>query len=79
MSRRHDSPNRGKSPCDAIRARSGADNRRRAIDDVRDCLEDAPSGFGTLTAVRHSAIMSETPARWQRPSVPLGTHPPAWP
>jgi crotonobetainyl-CoA:carnitine CoA-transferase CaiB-like acyl-CoA transferase len=50
-----------------------------AIDDVRDCLEDAPSGFGTLTAVRHSAIMSETPARWQRPSVPLGTHPPAWP
>ncbi len=50
-----------------------------AIDDVRDCLEDVPSGFGALTAVRHSAIMSETPTRWERPSVPLGTHPPAWP
>ena len=49
------------------------------FDDVRDCLEDTPSGFGRLTAVRHAAVMSETPARWARPSVPLGTHPPAWP
>ena len=37
------------------------------------------SGFGRITAVRHAAIMSETPTRWARPSVPLGTHPPAWP
>jgi crotonobetainyl-CoA:carnitine CoA-transferase CaiB-like acyl-CoA transferase len=49
------------------------------FDDVRDRLEDSASGFGQLTAVRHSADMSETPARWERPSVPLGTHPPAWP
>jgi len=47
--------------------------------DVRDCLEDTPSGFGQLTAVRHAAIMSETPTRWARPTVPLGTDPPAWP
>jgi crotonobetainyl-CoA:carnitine CoA-transferase CaiB-like acyl-CoA transferase len=47
--------------------------------DVRDLLEEAPSGFGQLTAVRHAATMSETPPRWTRPSVPLGTHPPAWP
>lgn len=47
--------------------------------DVGDLLEDAPSGFGQLTAVRHAASMSETPPRWLRPSVPLGTHPPAWP
>ena len=40
---------------------------------------EAPSGFGRLTAVRHAAVMSETPPRWDRPSVPLGTHPPAWP
>jgi crotonobetainyl-CoA:carnitine CoA-transferase CaiB-like acyl-CoA transferase len=46
--------------------------------DVRDLMEETPSGFGRLTAVRHAAVMSETPARWQRPSVPLGTHAPAW-
>ena len=42
-------------------------------------MEDSPSGFGRLTAVRHSAVMSETPTRWARPSVPLGTHAPEWP
>ena len=47
--------------------------------DVRDLMEDAPSGFGTLTAVRHAATLSETPPHWARPTVPLGTHPPAWP
>jgi crotonobetainyl-CoA:carnitine CoA-transferase CaiB-like acyl-CoA transferase len=49
------------------------------FDDVRDYLEETPSGFGRLTAVRDAAAMSETPTRWQRPSVPLGTDPPAWP
>jgi crotonobetainyl-CoA:carnitine CoA-transferase CaiB-like acyl-CoA transferase len=47
--------------------------------DVRDRLEETPSGFGRLTAVRHSAVMDETPPHWARPSVPLGTHPAAWP
>ena len=47
--------------------------------DVRDLLETTPSGFGELTAVRHAAQFSETPARWTRPSAPVGTHPPAWP
>jgi crotonobetainyl-CoA:carnitine CoA-transferase CaiB-like acyl-CoA transferase len=46
---------------------------------VQDRLEDSDSGFGRLTTVRHAALLSETPARWARPSVPLGTHPPAWP
>jgi hypothetical protein len=49
------------------------------FDDVRDCLEESESGFGRLTAVRHSAVMSETPTRWVRPTMPLGSHPPAWP
>jgi len=49
------------------------------FNDVRDRLEDSTSGFGQLTAVRHSADMSETPAHWDRPSMPLGTHQPAWP
>jgi len=47
--------------------------------DVRDRLEESESGFGKLTAVRHAAVMSETPPRWARPSVPLGTHEPRWP
>jgi len=47
--------------------------------DVQDCLEESVSGFGRLTAVRHAAEMSETPPHWVRPSVPLGTHPAAWP
>jgi crotonobetainyl-CoA:carnitine CoA-transferase CaiB-like acyl-CoA transferase len=48
-------------------------------DDVRDRMEERESGFGRLTSVRHAAVMTETPARWVRPSVPLGTHPAAWP
>jgi crotonobetainyl-CoA:carnitine CoA-transferase CaiB-like acyl-CoA transferase len=47
--------------------------------DVGAYLEESASEFGALTAVRHSAAMSETPPRWERPTVPLGTHPPAWP
>ncbi|HEY5067190.1 MAG TPA: CoA transferase [Xanthobacteraceae bacterium] len=47
--------------------------------DVRDLLEELPSGFGRLTTVRHAATMNETPPRWTRQSVPLGTHAPVWP
>jgi crotonobetainyl-CoA:carnitine CoA-transferase CaiB-like acyl-CoA transferase len=49
------------------------------FDDVRDRLEETASGFGCLTAVRHAAVMDEMPPHWARPSVPLGTHPAAWP
>ena len=48
------------------------------FDDVSDLLEDSPSGWGTLRAVRHAARMSETPPRWDLPAMPLGTHPPTW-
>jgi crotonobetainyl-CoA:carnitine CoA-transferase CaiB-like acyl-CoA transferase len=50
-----------------------------SIDDVQDLLEEHDSGFGRLTAIRHAAQLSETPARWARPSMPLGTHLAAWP
>jgi crotonobetainyl-CoA:carnitine CoA-transferase CaiB-like acyl-CoA transferase len=46
---------------------------------VTDRLEDNASGFGRLTAVRHAAVMSDTPPRWARPAVPLGIDPPTWP
>jgi crotonobetainyl-CoA:carnitine CoA-transferase CaiB-like acyl-CoA transferase len=42
-------------------------------------IEEVDSGFGTLRAVRHSAILSKTPAFWARPAMPLGSHPPQWP
>ncbi len=48
------------------------------FDDVRDRLEETASGFGRLTAVRHAAVMDQTPPHWLRPSVPLGTHAAAW-
>lgn len=48
-------------------------------DDVRDLIEASDSGHGPMTAVRHSGVLSDTPPRWERPSMPLGAHPPAWP
>ena len=48
-------------------------------EDVVDCLEESPSGFGRLSAVRHPATLSDTPPHWARPSMRLGTHPPVWP
>jgi crotonobetainyl-CoA:carnitine CoA-transferase CaiB-like acyl-CoA transferase len=49
------------------------------FEDVRDCMEQSPSGFGEMIGVRHAAVMSETPPHWTRPSMPLGSHPPEWP
>lgn len=40
-------------------------------------ISETPSG--PLRHLRPVAQMSETPARWARPSVPLGYHPAAWP
>ena len=48
-------------------------------DAVKPFIEKSTSGFGVLGAVRHSALMSKTPARWERPAMPLGSHQPAWP
>ncbi|NVN87093.1 MAG: CoA transferase [Rhodopseudomonas sp.] len=42
-------------------------------------IEQIESGFGVLSAVRHAAALSRTPASWARPAVPLGSHPPRWP
>ena len=47
--------------------------------DSADLLEDVESGFGRLTVVQDAAHMSATPPRWDRPSVPLGTHAAVWP
>jgi len=42
-------------------------------------VETSSSGFGELVALRHSAQLSRTPARWTRPSVPPGAHAAEWP
>lgn len=42
-------------------------------------MEESASAFGRLSALSHAAQLSTTPARWERPSVPLGSHPPRWP
>ncbi|OAF11124.1 CoA transferase [Bradyrhizobium neotropicale] len=42
-------------------------------------IDAMPSGFGTLKAVRHSALLSNTPAQWSRPAMPLGSHRAQWP
>jgi crotonobetainyl-CoA:carnitine CoA-transferase CaiB-like acyl-CoA transferase len=48
-------------------------------DAISPFLEEVPSGFGSLSSVRHSAALSKTPAFWARPAMPLGSHPPQWP
>ncbi|WP_338698476.1 CoA transferase [Bradyrhizobium sp. 26S5] len=48
-------------------------------DAVQPFIEQLPSGFGTLSSVRHAAVLSRTPARWSRPAMPLGSHPPEFP
>jgi crotonobetainyl-CoA:carnitine CoA-transferase CaiB-like acyl-CoA transferase len=48
-------------------------------DAVAPFVEEMPSGFGPLQAVRHSAVLSKTGASWARPAMPLGSHPPRWP
>ena len=61
------------------RVENGFDCAMPTLEDVADLVERFESGFGQLTAVRHAARLSETPARWVRPSMPLGSHPPVWP
>lgn len=61
------------------RIADGLDIRDLTEDAVLPLTEHADSGFGALRAVRHSAILPETPAHWARPAMPLGSHPPKWP
>jgi crotonobetainyl-CoA:carnitine CoA-transferase CaiB-like acyl-CoA transferase len=49
------------------------------LDAVQDLMADMDSPYGRLRHVLPAAQLSETPAFWSRPTVPLGTHPAAWP
>jgi crotonobetainyl-CoA:carnitine CoA-transferase CaiB-like acyl-CoA transferase len=48
-------------------------------DTVERFMEDLPSGWGQLRSVKHSAVLSKTPAFWERPAMPLGSHSAQWP
>jgi crotonobetainyl-CoA:carnitine CoA-transferase CaiB-like acyl-CoA transferase len=61
------------------RVANGPNTRDFTGEAVMPFLEEVASGFGTLRSVKHSAILSKTPAFWDRPAVPLGSHPPSWP
>ena len=47
-------------------------------EDVVAFMEEAPSGYGRLTAVRHAAVLSATPARWERSAEPPGSSAVEW-
>jgi crotonobetainyl-CoA:carnitine CoA-transferase CaiB-like acyl-CoA transferase len=47
--------------------------------EIKSRIEGLDTPFGRLAFIRHAAQLSETPARWSRPPVPLGTHAPVWP
>jgi crotonobetainyl-CoA:carnitine CoA-transferase CaiB-like acyl-CoA transferase len=61
------------------RVAGGFDTRDLTGEEASPFRERADSGFGALQAVKHSAILSKTPAFWARPAMPLGSHPPQWP
>jgi crotonobetainyl-CoA:carnitine CoA-transferase CaiB-like acyl-CoA transferase len=60
------------------RVEGGLMARDPGLDDVADRIEESDSAFGRLRAVRHAAELSETPPRFERPAVPLGSHRPHW-
>ncbi|HEY8613705.1 MAG TPA: CoA transferase [Roseomonas sp.] len=41
-------------------------------------MEETDTPFGRMSAVGHAAILPDTPARWSRPAVPLGTDEACW-
>jgi crotonobetainyl-CoA:carnitine CoA-transferase CaiB-like acyl-CoA transferase len=44
-----------------------------------DLLTESDTPHGRLSHLAPAVEMSETPPRWERPTVPLGAHPPEWP
>lgn len=47
--------------------------------DIADLLDERDTPLGRLTFVKHAALLSGTPAFWERPPAPLGSHAPMWP
>ena len=61
------------------RLQCGFDRAEPTSEEIKAVLDAMDTPFGRLTFIRHAARLSETPAVWARPPVPLGTHAPVWP
>lgn len=61
------------------RAERGFDAPDPGQEDIADRLDELDTPLGRLTHVRHAAVLSQTPAHWQRPPTRLGAHAPLWP
>ena len=48
-------------------------------DELKALMVEHDSPIGRVTNLAPVVQMSETPARWARPAVPRGYHPPVWP
>jgi crotonobetainyl-CoA:carnitine CoA-transferase CaiB-like acyl-CoA transferase len=49
-----------------------------SFDEIADLIEMKASAFGMVSAVKHSALFSDTTAYWDRPPAPLGTDASYW-
>jgi len=63
---------------DALGRAEGPGVADPSVEDVKDLLEGTDTPFGRLSHVAPAAKLSETPGRWERPAVPLGTHAAVW-
>jgi crotonobetainyl-CoA:carnitine CoA-transferase CaiB-like acyl-CoA transferase len=63
---------------DALGRIDGTPAPELRLEDVEDLMLTSDTAFGRLRHVGPAATLSETPARWTRPAVPLGSDPPTW-
>ena len=49
-----------------------------SVEGVAHLMKETESAFGRLRHLGPVVRMSETPARWERPSIPLGSNKPTW-
>ena len=47
-------------------------------DDVADLTQESQTSEGIVAAIEPAEQLSQTPARWDRPPTPFGTHEPVW-
>jgi crotonobetainyl-CoA:carnitine CoA-transferase CaiB-like acyl-CoA transferase len=48
------------------------------VGDAADLMTESKTPYGVVRHLRPPIDLSETPARWTRPTVPLGQHAPSW-
>ena len=64
---------------DALGRVDGRQTPELTLEAIEDLLAESDTPFGRLRHVVPAPRLSETPAFWSRPAVPLGTHEAAWP